>query len=103
MISEFPIPNSDFHTQGGGGFLYGIQSGPLAITTGPDGNLWFTNFDITHQNLIGRISPNGGGVQFPFPQSHGSYGIASSPDGNLWFTGFSTTQFGLLGQIAFRH
>src|SRR5262249_27863333 len=40
-ITEFSVPNSDGHTQGGAGFPYGIQIGPSAITTGPDGNLWF--------------------------------------------------------------
>lgn len=106
QISEFPIPNSDFHTQGGGGFLYGIQSGPLAIATGPDGNLWFTNNDIAHQNLLGRITPDGKSIQFPFAQAHGSYAVVSSSDSNLWFTGFDTSQtnqLGLLQQIAFRH
>lgn len=106
QIHEFPIPNSDFHTQGGGGFLYGIQSGPEAIATGPDGNLWFTNSDPAHHNLIGRLVVSNDAIQFPFSQVNGSYGIASSPDGNLWFTGFSASQSsftGLLGQIAFRH
>lgn len=105
-ISEFPIPNSNFHTQGGGGFLYGVQSGPLAIATGPDGNLWFTNSDVTHRSQIGRLTVSNGAIQFPFAQTNGSYAITSSPDGNLWFTGFNAGQegvSGLVGQIAFRH
>lgn len=106
QIHEFRIPNSDFHTQGGGGFLYGVQSGPLSITSGPDGNLWFTNFDVAHQRQIGRITPDGKSILFPFAQSSGSYAVVSSSDSNLWFTGFNssqTGQIGLLEQITFRH
>jgi len=39
-ITEFPVPTAD--------------SGPWAITAGPDGNLWFTEYD---GNKIGRITP----------------------------------------------
>ena len=40
-INEFPIPT--------------LASNSIAITAGPDGNLWFTEF---HANQIGRITPN---------------------------------------------
>ncbi|MEV4813898.1 virginiamycin B lyase family protein [Micromonospora avicenniae] len=32
-------------------------SGPYAITTGPDGALWFT---LVHSGQIGRLVPGGG-------------------------------------------
>jgi virginiamycin B lyase len=69
-ITEYPIPTA--------------ASGPQAITSGPDGNLWFTEQD---GNKIGRVTP---GLSFteitvPTPASH-PFGITPGPDGNLWFT-----------------
>jgi streptogramin lyase len=52
------------------------------ITTGPDGNLWFT--EGTPGQKIGRITPTG--VIAEFDVSSGPSGIAAGPDGNLWFT-----------------
>jgi virginiamycin B lyase len=49
-ISEFPVP-----TPG---------SQPAGITTGPDGNLWFTE---TVANQIGRITTAGVIKEFPTP------------------------------------
>ena len=46
---------------------------------GPDGNLWFTEF-----NRIGRITPLG--VVTEFNVDGVPLGIAAGPDGNLWFT-----------------
>src|SRR6266567_437546 len=59
-------------------------AGPLGITAGPDGNLWFTE---GKGNKIGRISPSGTITEFPVPTA-GSYpiGITAGPGGNLWFT-----------------
>jgi streptogramin lyase len=52
------------------------------ITTGPDGNLWFTKADT-----IGRITTAGSFTEFSIPAfSSQPAGIASGPDGNLWFT-----------------
>ncbi len=64
---------------------------PWAITTGPDGNLWFTDdagnqiwtiSPITHvaQPAPGRLSPK------PDASEHGPTGIVAGPDGALWFT-----------------
>ena len=36
----------------------------LGITTGPDGNLWFTEFGA---GKIGRITPSGSITEFPIP------------------------------------
>jgi len=54
------------------------------ITSGPDGNLWFTGI---YTNTIGRITPAGTVKEFPIPtpDSRPTY-IVSGPDGNLWFT-----------------
>ena len=75
-------------------FGAGITPGatPTSITSGPDGNLWFTEY---WERKIGRITPLGvvtefGGVSF-FPHE-----IRVGPDGNLWFSGGNA---GRLGRI----
>ena len=69
-ITDFPISTGD--------------SLPHGITSGPDGNLWFTE---TAGNKIGRITPSGSFTEYPIPTSiSGSFDITSGPDGNLWFT-----------------
>ena len=67
-------------------------SGPFGITSGPDGNLWFTEAGM---NQIGRITPGGVVTEFPIPTA-GSvpYFITSGPDGNLWFTENSGNNIG---------
>src|SRR6266436_4348119 len=71
-ITTFPIPTSG--------------SGPEGITSGPDGNVWFTE---DAGNRIGRITPSGSFTEFPIPTT-GSvpFSITTGPDGNLWFTAF---------------
>jgi virginiamycin B lyase len=51
--------------------------------TGPDGNLWFTEYG---SSKIGRMTTAGTITEFPIPtaSSQPSW-IAPSPDGNLWF------------------
>jgi streptogramin lyase len=57
---------------------------PLGITTGPDGNLWFTE---AGGNKIGRITPAGIITEFTIPTPNSSpFGITLGPDQNLWFT-----------------
>src|SRR6266705_2690505 len=67
------------------------DSGPLGITAGPDGNLWFTE---QNSNKIGRISPSGTITEFPIPTASNPRGIAAGPDSNLWFTEGSGNQIG---------
>jgi hypothetical protein len=59
--------------------------GPVGITPGPDGNLWFTELD---GNAIGRITPQGVVTEFSTGLSPGAGpgDITRGPDGNLWFT-----------------
>ena len=47
MITEFPIPTPD--------------SGPRALSAGPDGNVWFSEFNTAK---IGRITPQGKITEF---------------------------------------
>ncbi len=57
---------------------------PGFITTGPDGNLWFTE---VYGNNIGRITLTGRVTEFPLPTPNsGPTGIATGADGNLWVT-----------------
>jgi streptogramin lyase len=76
-FTEFPLPGTcgKYHT-----------CAPWSITSGPDGNLWFTE-EIG--NAIGHISTSGsfipGGSGLPTASSRPE-GITSGPDGNLWFT-----------------
>lgn len=60
---------------------------PRAITTGPDGALWFTEFSDDVGSGIGRITPSG---VITLPSMSELYGnsITAGPDGALWFTGY---------------
>jgi streptogramin lyase len=69
-VTEFTVPTAN--------------SQPAEITTGPDGNLWFTEF---YSNKIGKITPSGAVTEFPIPTGNSQpVGITAGPDGNLWFT-----------------
>jgi streptogramin lyase len=58
---------------------------PWSITSGPDGNLWFTERD---GNKIGMIDPTTHAIsEFPIPTANSEpIGITAGPDGNIWFT-----------------
>jgi streptogramin lyase len=69
-ISEFKLPSG---------------ADPLAITEGPDGNVWFADGGTT--KAIGRITPAGAITEFTSGLTHGTPNdITLGPDGNLWFT-----------------
>src|SRR5262249_19128163 len=66
----------------------------IAVTTGPDGDLWFTE---NSGNRVGRITPAGAVTEFPIPTASSQpFGITAGPDGNLWFTEFPG---GSLGRV----
>jgi len=69
--------------------------GPIGITAGPDGNLWFTAFD---GNSIWRLMPSGSftGVFHTPTKTSRPYGITTGPDGNLWFTEYIGNKIGRL-------
>jgi virginiamycin B lyase len=68
------------------------HSAPCGITTGPDGNLWFTD---TGRNEIGRISPDGSVARCAIPTPNSAPNrIALGADGKLWFTERSGNKIG---------
>jgi virginiamycin B lyase len=61
-----------------------FNSSPAGIAAGPDGDMWFTEFD---GNKIGRTTTAGAITEFAVPTDFSvPSGIAAGPDGNLWFT-----------------
>jgi len=77
-VTEFPLATAN--------------SGPQGITAGPDGNLWFTEYNA---NKIGRITPAGVITEFSVPTAaSGPNWITAGPDGNLWFTEWNANQIG---------
>ena len=80
-ILEFPIPS--------------LVAEPRAITFGPDGAYWFTEYG---EGKIGRIDTNGVITEYPIPSGLSApYGIVTGPDSNLWFTEVSFNQVGRIG------
>ncbi len=73
----------------------GPLTGPLAITAGPDGALWFTNYGLDPS--IGRITTSGVISTYTDPSIKAPQDITTGPDGALWFVdpGAST-----LGRVA---
>src|SRR5438874_1121703 len=73
------------------------RSIPQWIAAGPDGNLWFTEYEV---DQIGRITPEGIIAEFPIPGDN-SYPLAitAGPDGNLWFTELSFEPHDKIGRI----
>lgn len=68
-ITLYPVPTA--------------SSFPAGITSGPDGNLWFTE---VLSNQIGRITTAGAITEYPIPEPGClPYGITTGPDGALWF------------------
>src|SRR5690242_20175880 len=69
---------------------------PLAITKGPDGNIWFAD---QQTGKIGKIDPTSHQITFPPNQpaaSSSPSGITTGPDGNIWFTETALAQIGMI-------
>jgi len=56
---------------------------PFAIATGPDGNLWFTEYQAPY---IGRMTPQGDVKRFRIADKGFAERITAGPDGALWFS-----------------
>ena len=81
-ITEFTIPSPK-------------DVAPFGITTGPDGNLWFTD---TGDNAIGMINPTTDAItEFALPTADAQpYAIVAGPDGNLRFTELYANNIGMI-------
>ena len=68
-------------------FSAGISPGAnlTGITTGPDGNLWFSELS---GDRVGRITPSGAVTEYSAGITNGAgpEGITAGPDGAMWFT-----------------
>src|SRR6266487_4440522 len=91
-VSEFSLP---FHQYPAGPDptkepAGSAQGEPLAITAGPDGNLWFT--EIGHVgSSIGRTTTSGKITEFPLPSANTfPSSITAGSDGSIWFTVIGT-------------
>src|SRR5262252_1549566 len=68
-INGFPVPHPS-----------------IQIAVGPDGALWFTEFESyigAHNGSVGRIDRFGNYT--PFATGGDPYGIAAGPDNGVWF------------------
>jgi streptogramin lyase len=78
-FNEFPVPGAPE------GLYYdqlANQAVGSSITTGPDGNLWFTH---VADHAVAQITPDGTVTEFPLPRDTiGLFSITTGPDGNLW-------------------
>ena len=79
VVNEFAIPTG--------------SSGAGAITTGPDGNLWFVESSI---NCIGEFNPTTDVIlETPLPNPGGAPAwITLGPGGTLWFTDANGNEVG---------
>ncbi len=70
--------------------------GPNDIAAGPDGALWFTEYNDAG-NAIGRITTDGKVTEYTIPTANSRpWGIAAGPDGNIWFTEYASDKIGRL-------
>lgn len=101
-ITEFPVAPTSVTS---GGIVTSSPATPKGITTGPDGNIWFTE---VYGSRIGRLNPSTGTItEFDVPvtivNGIGLYdtpwGIVAGPDGNLWYTGRGDTSITKIGRI----
>jgi virginiamycin B lyase len=66
-------------------------SGPYAVTTGPDGALWFT---MVHSGEIGRLLPGDEPTRHRLDPGCGPTIIVTGPDHALWFTEYRAHRIG---------
>ena len=72
------------------------NSEPLAIVSGPDGNLWFTDLGTSE---IGKINPSTDAITMysnGLTPDSSPEGMTAGPDGNLWFVETKTSKIGMI-------
>ena len=81
------ITNATYYNAG-----LSVASRPFAITSGPDGNLYFTE---SLNGRIARITTNGVITESPLlPTNSQPEGITTGPDGAIWFTLANSNELG---------
>ncbi len=69
-------------------------AGPYALTTGPDGALWFTEYKA---DRIGRITPDGRITEFPLPdRAARPHAVTVDGRGTAWFTEWGGNRVGAI-------
>jgi streptogramin lyase len=66
------------------------ETGPSNITAGPDGKLWFAEYDV---NRVASITTTGTVTEFPTSGTNPN-AITAGPDGNIWFTELNGNMIG---------
>jgi streptogramin lyase len=64
----------------------------LGITSGPDGNVWFTDVGTSK---IGKITTSGTITEYSLPSESRPSCITTGPDKNLWFTSGLSDKIGM--------
>jgi len=72
-ISQFPTPTKNAE--------------PLAMTRGPDGNVWFVENAVAR---VAKVTSSGKITEYRLPSNALPWGITVGPDGNLWATESTT-------------
>jgi streptogramin lyase len=74
------------------------NSQPYDIVTGPDGNMWFTEYGTAK---IGRTQMSGSMTEFALPSGYSKpQHITAGPNGVLWFTALGGANMYALGEIS---
>jgi virginiamycin B lyase len=97
VIGSFDLPNLGSNYSGIGAAGTGVLA-PSHMTSGPDGNVWFSELYKDRTGRVGRITPNGVVTEFPLPAGTGFPGpITAGPDGALWYVSSNDSGAGLVG------
>jgi virginiamycin B lyase len=87
-VTKVVLPNATAETRG-----------VLALTTGPDGNVWITT---DTSGTVVRMAPDFSFSEFKVSEqlaNSSSVSIVSGPDGNLWMTGYGLQRITPDGQV----
>jgi virginiamycin B lyase len=94
-ISEYQIPSAAPLDTPAGQIM---TSGPVHLAAGPDGAVWFTEFN---SNQLGRLTPDGQFSEYPVPTAKSNpYHPILAPDGAIWFTEIAGNKIGRAASAA---
>ena len=78
-IDKILVPSGALFAQ------YHTSYGPVGITNGPDGNVWFTEASGCCSGMVGYVTPGGTLTEFPIVDSSPNPGGIVTVGSNLWF------------------